>query len=101
MTVPAAEPFPPELRGRPALALAMVHAGTVEEAEAAVRPLRAHGRPALDLLRPMTLDQVQTMLDESAPHGMRNHSRAHWLRELPGAAIDELVERHADVPSQM
>jgi hypothetical protein len=41
------------------------------------------------------------MLDPTAPHGMRNYNRSHWLAELPDAAIDEQVSRHADVRSPM
>ena len=41
------------------------------------------------------------MLDETAPHGMRNYNKAHWLADLPDAAIDKLVELHAEVPSPM
>jgi FAD/FMN-containing dehydrogenase len=101
MTVPPADPFPMELRGKPAFALAMAYAGSIAEGETAVRPLREFGRPALDLLGPMPYAGVQTMLDETAPHGMRNYMKAHWLREFPDAAIDELVERHAGVTSPM
>ena len=44
---------------------------------------------------------IQQMLDPTAPHGMRNYNKAHWLRELPDEAIDEQVEHHAEVPSPM
>jgi FAD/FMN-containing dehydrogenase len=101
MSVPPAEPFPVALRGRPAFAQGMVYAGDIAEAEAAVEPLRAFGPPALDLVRPMPYVAVQRMLDPTAPHGMRNYNKAHWLRELPDTAIDDLVERHARVPSPM
>ena len=101
MTVPPQAPFPPELQGRPALALGITYAGAVEEGERVVRPLREFGRPALDLVGPMPALAIQQMLDPTAPHGMRNYSRSHWLAELPDAAIDEQVRRHADVPSSM
>jgi FAD/FMN-containing dehydrogenase len=101
MTVPPQAPFPPELQGRPALALGIVYAGAIEEGERVVRPLREFGRPALDLVGPMPALAIQQMLDPTAPHGMRNYSRSHWLAELPDAAIDEQVRRHAGVPSPM
>ena len=101
MTVPPVDPFPGELHGRPALALALGYAGPVEEAERAVRPLRTFGRPALDLVGPMTSVGLQMLLDPTAPPGMRNYMKAHWLGELPDTAIDNLVERHAGVPSPM
>jgi FAD/FMN-containing dehydrogenase len=100
-TVPPDDPFPAALRGKPALALGMVYAGPIPDGEAVVEPLRAFGPPALDLLGPMPQVAVQTMLDPTAPPGMRNYNKAHWLRELPDEAIDELVDRHAGVPSPM
>ena len=101
MVAPHEPPFPPELQGRPALALGVVYAGDPEEGARVLRPLREHGRPALDLVGPMPPLAVQEMLDPTAPHGMRSYSRAHWLAGLPDAAIDELATRHADVPSPM
>ena len=101
MTVPPGDPFPAELQGKPAFGLGIAYAGPLGDGETAVRPLREFGRPALDLLGPMPYIGLQTMLDPTAPHGMRNYMKAHWLRELPDAAIDDLVERHAGVPSPM
>jgi FAD/FMN-containing dehydrogenase len=101
LTVPPADPFPAELQGKPAFGLGIAYAGSVADGEAAVRPLREFGRPALTLLGPMSYVGLQTMLDPTAPHGMRNYMKAHWLRELPDAAIDDQVERHAGVPAPM
>jgi FAD/FMN-containing dehydrogenase len=101
LTVPAEAPFPFELQGRPAFALGIVYAGSIEEGERVLRPLRAFGRPALDLVGAMPAVSIQQMLDPTAPHGMRNYSRSHWLAALPDAAIDEQVRRHAEVPSPM
>jgi FAD/FMN-containing dehydrogenase len=100
-TCPPDEPFPAELRGRPALALGIVYSGPVAEGERVLRPLREFGRPALDLVAPMPIVDVQTMLDPTAPHGMNNYNRSHWLAELPDGAIERLVELHADVPSPL
>jgi FAD/FMN-containing dehydrogenase len=101
MTVPPGDPFPAELQGRPALGLGAVYAGPVAEGERVLRPLRELGRPALDAIAPMPAVAIQQMLDPTAPHGMRNYNKAHWLEELPDAAIDEQVRRHAEVPSPM
>jgi FAD/FMN-containing dehydrogenase len=101
MTAPPEAPFPAELQGRPVLGLGILYAGPVAEGEKVLRPLREFGLPALDIVAPMPALAIQQMLDPTAPHGMRNYSRSHWLGELPDAAIDELVRRHADVPSPM
>ena len=101
MTVPPEGPFPEELQGRPALALGIAYAGPIEEGEQILRPLRGFGRPALDLVGPMPAVAIQQMLDPTAPHGMLNYNRSHWLADLPDAAIDEQVRRHAEVTSPM
>jgi FAD/FMN-containing dehydrogenase len=101
MTVPPEAPFPADLQGRPVLGLGVLYTGPIAEGEKVLRPLREFGRPALDIVAPMAAIAVQQMLDPTAPHGMRNYSRSHWLEELPDSAIDELVGRHAEVPSPM
>jgi len=101
MTVPPGPPFPEALHGRPALALGVVYAGDPGEGERLLRPLREFGPPALDAVGRMPVTAVQEMLDPTAPHGMRNHSKSQWLAELPDTAIERLVELHADVPSSM
>jgi FAD/FMN-containing dehydrogenase len=101
MTAPPDDPFPAELQGRPALGLGVLYAGQIAEGEQVLRPLREFGRPALDTVAPMPAVAIQQMLDPTAPHGMRNYNRSHWLGELADAAIDEQVRRHADVPSPM
>jgi FAD/FMN-containing dehydrogenase len=101
MSVPPEAPFPAELQGRPAFALGIAYAGPIEEGERVLRPLREFGRPALDAVGAMPALAIQQMLDPTAPHGMRNYNRSPWLAELPDAAIDEQVRRHAEVPSPM
>ena len=101
MTAPPEEPFPVEVQGRPCLGLGLVYAGPVSEGEEVLRPLRTFGRPALDGVAPMPALAVQQMLDPTAPHGMQNYNKAHWMNGLPNEAIDEQVRLHAEVPSPM
>ena len=101
ITVPPAAPFPVELQGKPALAIGIVYAGDPDDGERVLRPLREFGPPALDVVGQMPLIGVQEMLDPTAPHGMRNYSKSHWLAELPDAAIERMVELHTRVPSPM
>jgi FAD/FMN-containing dehydrogenase len=98
ITVPPAPPFPAHLQGRPALAIGIVYAGDLARGERVVAPLRGG---AFELLGFMPPTAVGRMLDPTAPHGMRNHSRAHWLGALPDDAVDTLVSHHARVTSPM
>jgi FAD/FMN-containing dehydrogenase len=101
LTVPPHDPFPAELQGQTGFALGMAYSGPRAEGERVTRALREHGNPALDLVGPMPTTALQTMLDDSAPHGINSHDRAHWLAELPDEAIDTMVELFAEVPSPM
>jgi FAD/FMN-containing dehydrogenase len=98
ITAPPHPPFPPALQGRPVLALGAVYAGTVEEGLRAVEEIRATG-PALDLLGPMPYVVLQSMLDESVPHGLHHYNHSDYLAELPDAAIHTLVDLYSRVPS--
>jgi FAD/FMN-containing dehydrogenase len=101
LTVPSHDPFPAELQGKIGFALGMAYAGPIAEGEKVAGPLREYGNPALDLVGPMPTTALQTMLDDSAPHGINSYDRAHWLAELPDSAIDTMVELFAEVPSPM
>ena len=52
LTAPDEDGIPEALRGRPAVAIAGMHAGSLADAEAALAPLRAFGPPALDAFGP-------------------------------------------------
>ena len=101
ITAPPAPFVPANLRGRPALAIAVCYAGDPTAGERVLQPLREFGPPALDVVGRMPVIGAQEMLDPTAPHGMRNYSKSHWLAELPDAAIERMVDLHAGVPSPM
>ena len=98
ITAPPQPPFPPALQGRPVLALGAVYAGPVDDGMRVVEELKATG-PALDLLGPMPYVALQSMLDESVPHGLHHYNHSDYLADLPDGAIHALVELYARVPS--
>lgn len=98
LTIPPHEPFPPELRGRPAVAISPVYAGDLDAAGQVIAPLRALGEPALDLVGPIPYVALQSMIDDTAPYGLHNYNAAETLTELSDGAIDGLVAAFASVP---
>ena len=88
ITAPPEEPFPAELHGQRALAVAACWVGEIEEGERVLAPLPA---PALDLVAPMPFVALQSMLDATAPHGQGYYDRLHYLPSVS----DELIERLA------
>lgn len=98
-TIPAAPGWPEDLHNKKGISLAVCWSGDYEEGVRVLDPLRKHIKPALDNLGPMTHPEVQQMLDRTAPHGLRNYNKAHYLAELPDEAIDVQVAQHEEVPS--
>jgi FAD/FMN-containing dehydrogenase len=91
--------LPPELHGRLVVAIGTCWAGDPEAGERALAPLRAHGRPLIDLIAPRPYLQLQTMFDPVVPHGWHYYWKSWELPPLTDAAIDTLVERAAAITS--
>ena len=100
ITVPSHDPFPPELRGQPAVFLVPVHVGGEDRARADLAPLRGLG-PAFDLVGPMPYRALQSMIDHDNRAGLGHYSRSHWLAGFEDQLIDTLVERFAQARSPL
>ncbi len=100
-SIPDHEAFPAELRRRPVALVAAVHGGTVEQGERATRPLRELGDPVMDLSQPEQFREVQSAFDPFFPVGRRYYWKSTYLDRLDDDAIDVLVERGNDRPSDM
>src|SRR5439155_16994631 len=68
-SVPAHEPFPPEIHGRAVLIVAAAYAGSVEDGEPVVQPLRDLGRPVVDMSGPWPWIALQSGFDALFPKG--------------------------------
>ena len=101
ITAPHHDFVPEPVRGQPVVGVLLCHAGPVEHAEAALRPLREFGPPAVDLVEPMPYTAVQQLLDADYPSGMRNYWTGEFLSGLPDDAIDVMVSFHASKPSPL
>ena len=91
--------MPRELHGKLVVAVACCWAGSIEEGEKAVRPLKAFGSPVLDLCVPKPYVDHQAMFDPSYPHGWWYYMRACDVAELSDAVIDITVEHAARIDS--
>jgi FAD/FMN-containing dehydrogenase len=97
ITAPPEPPFPEEVQGRPAVAVALAWSGDPAEGERVIAPLR--GSAALDLVAPMPYTALQTMLDQTAPPGWRYYDRLHYLPEVGDGFIDALLAGFETVPT--
>jgi FAD/FMN-containing dehydrogenase len=79
---------PVELHGKPVVTVAVCHAGSIEDGERIVRPLRAFGTPLLDLCAPKPFTEHQSMFDPSFPSGYWYYFRSCDVAALTDDVID-------------
>jgi FAD/FMN-containing dehydrogenase len=91
----------PDGSGAPLAAAGVCHCGTLEQAEADLKPLLEFGSPVLNMIGPMPYEAVCQMLDDAYPRGALNYWKSAFLSELSDGAIDTMVERFASCPSPM
>jgi FAD/FMN-containing dehydrogenase len=91
VTAPPEAPFPEHLQGRPVAVVAVAWCGDVAEGEQVLAPLRTGLPPALDLVGPMPYVALQSMLDQTAPHGWSFYDRQHYLHEVGDDFIEALL----------
>ena len=87
------------MQGKLAVGLIVFYAGSPEEGEEWVRPLKQFGPPETDLVEPMPYTVVQTLLDPANPPGRNNYWKAEILDELSDEAIDTIVVHAAKIGS--
>jgi FAD/FMN-containing dehydrogenase len=79
---------PAELHGKPVVTITACYAGSIEEGERVVRPLRSFGTPLLDLCAPKPFVDHQAMFDPSFPSGYWYYFRSCDVAELTDEVID-------------
>src|ERR687896_408391 len=87
---------PADLRGRPAVAVLGMWAGSVADGERALAPIRALG-PDADFFGQTGYADFQCLIDD--PPGYRNYWTAENVIDLPDVAIDLLVRRATELPA--
>jgi FAD/FMN-containing dehydrogenase len=100
-SVPAEEPFPPELHGAPVFVVAGAYSGSVEDGQPVVQPLRELGEPLIDLSGPWPWLGLQSGFDELYPKGGFYYWKSRGLDEISEAVIDEIADFAARRPSPL
>ncbi len=98
INVPPVEPFPEESFGETCLALVAMHAGSVDEGEAELKPFAEFGSPLLSVLEPIPYATLQSSFDTGAPDGGRYYWKAQYLNGLTDGFIETLVDRVDPLP---
>jgi FAD/FMN-containing dehydrogenase len=82
--------------GRRVFTISACYAGSIEDGERAVKPLRDFGPPLEDRIGPIPYLQIQSAGDAVFPRGRRYYWKAQFLRELTDGAIDALLTAYAN-----
>src|SRR2546427_657835 len=87
----------PEM-GKVAL-VAACYNGPTEKGAALVRPFQKVGKPLVDGIKPISYIEVQRLFAE-IPFGLQNYWKGHFVREMPEAAIDAVMDAAGGMTSE-
>jgi FAD/FMN-containing dehydrogenase len=91
----------PDGSGMKLSALIVCHTGSLEEAEAEVKPLLEFGSPLMTEVGPMPYPIMNTLIDDGYPRGALNYWKSSFITAIEDDLIDGLVEAFAGCPSPM
>jgi FAD/FMN-containing dehydrogenase len=95
-------PFvPEELRGKPVVMVICCYAGSIEDGEKVVAPMRNFGSPVMDLCTTKTFLAHQAMFDPSFPAGWWYYFRSCNIDKLTDEVIDIVAERAPQMTSPL
>jgi FAD/FMN-containing dehydrogenase len=77
------------------------HCGALDEAEAALQPIKTFGSPLMNTIGPTTYEATNMMLDGGFPRGALNYWKSSFMKELSDQAIDTMAARFALCASPM
>jgi FAD/FMN-containing dehydrogenase len=77
------------------------HAGTEEDAERELAPIRSFGAPVVEAIIRKPYSDVNSQYDFGFPERALNYWKSSFLRSLPDEAIDSMVADFAQCPSRL
>jgi FAD/FMN-containing dehydrogenase len=93
-------PFVPEhLHGHTACAIVVAWSGAIDEAEAAIRPIREAAPVGLDLAGLIPYPALNSMFDALLPSGLHHYWKADYVNDLSDEAIAIHGEYGPQVPT--
>ncbi|MHA2246686.1 MAG: FAD-binding oxidoreductase [Candidatus Hodarchaeales archaeon] len=99
---PPAPFLPKELHGKPVVGVIVLYAGSIEEGESLIAPLRQYGKtPLIDGIGPKPFRVLQSMLDASAKPGFQYYVKSEFLPVLSDEVIDTLVDHASRITSPL
>jgi hypothetical protein len=96
---PPAPWLPPEVHGKPIVALGVCHSGSVEEGLEAMAPIRAFRSPVGSVVQPRPYVSQQSLLDATQPKGRRYYWKSEYLHEIGPDIANAALEHWERIPS--
>jgi FAD/FMN-containing dehydrogenase len=91
----------PDGSGAKLAGILAAHSGALADGEAAVRPLKAFGPPAMDHMGPIPYCAQNGLLDGAFPKGALNYWKSQFLSDLSDDCIRTLVDCFERCPTPM
>jgi FAD binding domain/Berberine and berberine like len=85
--------------GEPTLSVTACWSGPIEDADRALRPLRALGSVQADTIAVLPYVALQSAPDASFPRGRRHFWKSGYLRHITDGVLDTLLEHLPGMPS--
>ncbi len=98
---PAAPFLPKHLHGAPVIGIAVCHAGSLEDGEQVLRPLKQFGAPLADVIEPKPYVRHQTLLDAASPNGRHYYWKSEYLPGLSDAALETVISYSRQLSSPL
>ncbi|MGM0605753.1 MAG: FAD-binding oxidoreductase, partial [Halobacteriota archaeon] len=99
--MPDEELFPEDAVDETKIAIAGCYAGSIEDGERALMPLREIAEPIADFSGTMPYLELQQLFDEDYPDGMRYYWKSLYLDGLSESAIDRIAYWTEVAPSPL
>jgi FAD/FMN-containing dehydrogenase len=99
-TIPEHPAFPTAVHGTPVFVISAMYAGSVEEGQSALRPIRELEEPVFDPSGPARYTELQSRFDVFFPAGERRYYwKSRYLETLPDGALETVVACAEERPS--
>jgi FAD/FMN-containing dehydrogenase len=92
---------PEAIRGTPVIAMLVFYCGDPDDGDKVLAPVVEKLQPRSNQCKRRSYVDMQQLVDGGVPYGLCRDGRAHYLRELPDAAIDMFVEYCGKRPTPM
>jgi FAD/FMN-containing dehydrogenase len=96
---PPAPWLPPDMHGKPIVAILACYTGDPDDGEKAVAPIKSFGSPIGDVLVRRPYAQLQSMLDATQPKGRRYYWKSEYLSAIEPALCEKAIEHAGKIPS--